>query len=87
MTPAQSTIFPTSCPLMLGKIVISCENSRITALTSIMVMAMDRLAGQDPALTGQVSVEVAQTRVIRVKVTRVATINNPVMAVNSKTTS
>ena len=87
MLLAQNIVFPINRPLMLGRIVGSCGNSGITALTSIRGATVDRLTGQDPALLGPALVQAAQVLAIKARETMEVIINSLAMEVSSKTTS
>ena len=84
MTRARSTVFPTSHPLMPGRIVGLCESSGITASVRIMAIIMGRPAGQDPVLRGPALVVAAQILAITVNITMVVIINSLVRATSSK---
>ena len=87
MPLAQNIVFPINHPLMPGRIVGSCRNSGIIALTSIKVAAVNRPAGQDPVLLGPALVQAAQVLAIKVRETLEVTINSLAMEVSNKTTS
>ena len=70
MARAHNTVFPTSHPLMLGRIVWLCESLGITASVRIMAIILGHPTGQDPAHRGSDLVAEAQTLAIKVKVTR-----------------
>jgi hypothetical protein len=84
---ARNIVFLISRPLMLGGIVGSCGSFEITALTSIKVAAVDRLADQDPVLLGPALVQAAQVLAIKAKETMEVIINSLAMEVSNKTTS